>query len=141
MAIIKALTVDAKSENLDLVTEFVDNFLEENDCPMKTQMQVNIAIDEVFHNIVSYAYTDKKGDIEIQIDSDGPVKLVLIFKDKGVRFDPLQNIDPDITLSSDEREVGGLGIFMVKKLMDVVSYSYEDGMNILTLEKTWQKSF
>ncbi len=141
MAIIKALTVEAKAENLDLVTDFVDDFLEENDCPMKTQMQVNIAIDEVFHNIVSYAYTDKNGDIEIQIDSDGPVKLVLIFKDKGVKFDPLQNTDPDITLSSDEREVGGLGIFMVKKLMDVVTYSYEDGTNILTLEKTWQKSF
>ncbi len=141
MAIIKSLTVDAKAENLETVTDFVDSFLSENDCPMKTQMQVNIAIDEVFHNIVSYAYTDKKGDIEIQIDSDGPVKLVLIFKDKGQPFDPLKNTDPDVTLSSEEREVGGLGIFMVKKLMDVVSYDYKDGTNILTLEKTWQKSF
>ncbi len=141
MAIIKSLTVDAKAENLETVTDFVDNFLSENDCPMKTQMQVNIAIDEVFHNIVSYAYTDKNGDIEIQIDSDGPVKLVLIFKDKGQPFDPLKNTDPDVTLSSEEREVGGLGIFMVKKLMDVVSYDYKDGTNILTLEKTWQKSF
>ena len=134
----KTLTVDAKVENLEAVTEFVDSFLEENDCPMKTEMQVNISIDEVFHNIVSYAYDEKNGKIEIQIESGDPVKLVLIFKDSGTPFNPLENDDPDITLSSDDREAGGLGIFMVKKLMDNVTYSYENGQNILKLEKSWQ---
>lgn len=134
----KTLTVDAKVENLETVTEFVDSFLEENDCPMKTEMQVNISIDEVFHNIVSYAYDEKNGKIEIQIESGDPVKLVLIFKDSGTPFNPLENADPDITLSSDDREAGGLGIFMVKKLMDNVTYSYENGQNILKLEKSWQ---
>ena len=131
----QTLTVEAKPENLETVNAFVDAFLQEHDCPMKTQMQIDLCVEEIFVNIAHYAYSGKTGEAEIQIsESDGNVTLT--FSDAGTPYDPLQKEDPDVTLSAEERQIGGLGIYLVKKNMDAVSYRYENGKNILTIQKS-----
>ncbi|MBQ8967438.1 ATP-binding protein [Ruminococcus sp.] len=132
----KRLEIEARLENLDAVTAFVDEQLESVDCPMKTQMQIDLSLEEIFVNIAHYAYTPEVGMAVIETEvSKGKAKM--IFYDRGVPYDPLAKEDPDITLSAQERAIGGLGIFMVKKSMDNVEYEYRDGQNILTLEKNW----
>ena len=132
----QTLTVEAKKENLEQLTAFVDAYLEAHDCPMKTQMQIDLCLEEAFVNIASYAYGDESGEAELQIsETDNGVMLTLL--DSGVPYDPLTKEDPDMTLSADERQVGGLGIFLVKKLMDAVYYRWEQGKNILTMKKEW----
>ena len=129
-----SLTVPAENEKLDDVTAFVDSFLENLDCPAKAQMQIDLSVEEVFVNIANYAYGDEKGEAEITLsESDGVVTLT--FRDGGVPYDPLAKEDPDTTLSVDERQIGGLGVFLVKKNMDDVKYAYENGKNVLTLIK------
>lgn len=128
------LIIEAKNDNLDAVNEFVDAFLEAHDCPMKTQMQIDLCVEEVFVNIASYAYGDETGDAEIHISEEDGV-VTLTFVDAGTPYDPLKKADPDTTLSAQERQIGGLGIFLVKKTMDAVSYRYEDGKNVLTMCK------
>ena len=125
----KSITVEAKIENVDKVTEFVNEVLEEKDCPLKVQMQLDVAIDEIFGNIAYYAYGKGSGNATIQIE------ITLIFIDQGIPYNPLENKDPDITLDIEDREIGGLGIFLVKKTMDELSYEYVDGQNILTMKK------
>ena len=125
----KSITVEAKIENVDKVTEFVNEVLEEKDCPLKVQMQLDVAIDEIFGNIAYYAYGKGSGNATIQIE------ITLIFIDQGTPYNPLENKDPDITLDIEDREIGGLGIFLVKKTMDELSYEYVDGQNILTMKK------
>lgn len=135
----KELTVDATIENITAVTAFVDKQLELLDCPLKTQTQVDIAIDELFGNIAHYAYTPEVGAATVRVDViDDPLSVVITFIDHGVPFDPLAKADPDITLSAEERQIGGLGIYMVKKSMDDVSYEYKDGKNILKIRKNIQ---
>ncbi|WP_026663166.1 ATP-binding protein [Butyrivibrio proteoclasticus] len=129
------LTVEATKENLIAVNEFVETNLEKIDCPMKAMMQINVAVEEIYINIASYAYGDASGQAEILLDTDTPGQVSIVFKDSGTPYDPLAKEDPDITLSAEERGIGGLGIFMVKKSMDDVKYRYEDGKNILTLIK------
>ena len=132
----KSITVEAKIENVDKVTEFVNEVLEENECPLKVQMQLDVAIDEIFGNIAYYAYGKGSGNATIQIEmEDNPPKITLIFIDQGTPYNPLENKDPDITLDIEDREIGGLGIFLVKKTMDELSYEYVDGQNILTMKK------
>lgn len=132
----KSITVEAKIENVDKVTEFVNEVLEEKDCPLKVQMQLDAAIDEIFGNIAYYAYGKGSGNATIQIKmEDNPPKITLIFIDQGTPYNPLENKDPDITLDIEDREIGGLGIFLVKKTMDELSYEYVDGQNILTMKK------
>lgn len=132
----KELTIAATVENIETVTEFVDEQLEALDCPMKAQMQINIAIDELFGNIAHYAYNPDTGDATVRVEViDAPLSVVITFIDGGVPYDPLSAADPDTTLSADERAIGGLGIFMVKKSMDDISYRYENGSNILTIRK------
>ena len=128
------LKIEANNDNLDAVNEFVDAFLEAHDCPMKTQMQIDLCVEEVFVNIASYAYGDGTGDAEIHISAEDGV-VTLTFIDAGTTYDPLKKADPDTTLSAQERQIGGLGIFLVKKTMDAVSYRYEDGKNVLTMCK------
>lgn len=133
---VKELTVDATIENIASVTAFVDEQLERLDCPMKTQVQVDIAIDELFSNIANYAYHPKVGAATVRVEvTEDPLAVVLTFIDNGVPYDPLAKADPDITLSAEEREIGGLGIYMVKKTMDDISYEYRDGQNILRIKK------
>ena len=132
----KSITVEAKIENVDKVTEFVNEVLEEKDCPLKVQMQLDVAIDEIFGNIAYYTYGKGSGNATIQIKmEDNPPKITLIFIDQGTPYNPLENKDPDITLDIEDREIGGLGIFLVKKTMDELSYEYVDGQNILTMKK------
>lgn len=132
----KELTVLAKTENLDEIIQFVDNELESAECSMKVQMQVQLAVEEIFVNIANYAYTPEEGTATISVDrtEDGAL-LRIVFKDNGTPYDPLAKDDPDITLNAKDRSIGGLGIFITKKSMDNISYEYKDGQNVLTLEK------
>ena len=104
---------------------------------MKIQMAVCVAIEEVFVNIANYAYGSGEGDMNLRIGFDEQNRTITFrMTDKGVPFDPLKKPDPDITLSAEDREIGGLGIFITKKTMDCVTYTYENGENILTMIKT-----
>ncbi len=128
------LTVDAKSENLEKINDFIADIL--MGCPMKLLMQIDLVVEEVFVNIASYAYKDKIGKVTIKCELNKETGLLMIvFEDEGIPFDPLKKEDPDITISADEREIGGLGIFLTKKLMDEVNYQNKDNKNILTLIK------
>lgn len=130
------LTLEATVENLDVVTDFVNEQLELYDCPMKAQMQIDVAIDELFSNIAHYAYNPDVGPATVRVEvADDPLAVVITFIDNGVPYDPLAKADPDITLSAEERGIGGLGIFMVKKTMDDITYEYKDGQNILKIKK------
>jgi sigma-B regulation protein RsbU (phosphoserine phosphatase) len=129
-------TFPAKTQSLTDVVDFVEETLGGFECPMKTQMAICVAIEEVFVNVASYAYGEGSGDVTLDIGFDEANRDVTFrLIDQGVPFDPLQKPDPDITLAIEERQVGGLGIFIVKKTMDTVHYAYEDGKNILTMIK------
>lgn len=130
------LTLAATIENIQRVTDFIDGQLEALDCSLKAQTQIDVAIDELFGNIAHYAYGEAVGDATVQFEFDEAARTVTIaFIDGGMAFDPLQKADPDVTLSAQEREVGGLGIFLVKKTMDGVRYRRQNGKNILTITK------
>lgn len=130
------LEVQATKENLLEVAAFVEGYLEQLDCSMKSMMQISVAVEEIYINIASYAYEDGLGMAEIELehnDAEGAVDIT--FKDSGIPYNPLEKEDPDVTLSAEERAIGGLGIYMVKKSMDDMKYKYEDGKNILTITK------
>ncbi|MCR4646225.1 MAG: ATP-binding protein [Oscillospiraceae bacterium] len=130
------LNVAATVAKLNDVIEFLDEIMEKHDVPMKARIQINVAVEEIFVNIAHYAFPHGTGTARIEADlPDDRHGITLRFIDQGQPYDPLQKEDPDITLSSDERPVGGLGIFMVKKSMDDVSYEYKDNSNILTIRK------
>ncbi len=136
VTVTRELTLQAVIENSSVATDFIDEQLEACDCPMKAQMQLRLAVDELFTNIASYAYGSEVGDATIRFSFNESSRVVTIcFMDKGVPFDPLESTDPDVTLSAEERPIGGLGIFLVKKTMDAMDYRYENGMNILTIQK------
>ena len=132
----KEITVAADVNNLETITAFVDECLEQIDCPLRIQTQLDIAVDELFSNIAYYAYPNGSGSATLRVEvAEDPSFAILTFIDSGVPYDPLARPDPDTTLSAEERKIGGLGIYMVKKFMDAVSYAYEDGKNILTIKK------
>ena len=132
----KEITLEARTENIDALTDFINAELEALDCPMKTQIQIDVAIDEIFANIASYAYAPGVGEATVRFEAQAdPPAAVITFIDGGIPYDPLQNADPDVSLSADEREVGGLGIFLVRKTMDDMRYEYRDGKNILHITK------
>lgn len=132
----KELTLPATIENIETVIDFVNGQLEEIKCPLKAQMQIDIAIDELFGNIAHYSYNPETGPATVRVEvTEDPIAVVITFIDRGVPYDPLKKEDPDITLSAEERAIGGLGIFMVKKTMDEISYEYKDGKNILRIKK------
>ena len=129
-------TFPAKVEALSDVLGFVDRTLESYECPMKVQTAVCVAIEEVFVNVAHYAYGEGEGDMVLGIGFDEESRTITFrMADQGTPFDPLKKPDPDITLSAEEREIGGLGIFITKKTMDTVTYAYENGENILTMMK------
>ena len=131
------LVIEASEENLAKVQAFVDEQLEETDCPMKAQMQIGLAVEEIFINIARYAYKPDKGYATVRVEvSEEPVVVTITFVDHGKPYDPLAKADPDVTLSAEDRAIGGLGIFITKKTMDDVVYEYKDGQNILKLKKT-----
>ena len=132
----KEISLQATLENIQVVTDFVDEQLEAKDCPMKAQMQIDIAIDELFSNIARYAYNPGVGEATVQVEVAGdPLAVEITFMDHGVPYNPLEKEDPDVTLSAEEREIGGLGIFMVKKSMDAIEYEYTEGRNVLKIRK------
>lgn len=129
---------EARLDCLDEVLAFVDGILEELDCPMKIQIQMDVAVEEVYVNIAHYAYAPGTGPATVRVESveseQGPA-VAIAFIDRGIPFDPLAKPDPDVTLSAEQRQIGGLGIYMVKKSMDDVKYAYRDGQNVLTIIK------
>ena len=130
------LTILAAVENIDRVTDFVNEQLEEACCPLKAQMQLDVAVDEVFSNIANYAYRPGSGPATIKVERvEDPSSIVITFIDHGKPYNPLLKEDPDISLPAEERETGGLGIFLVKKLMDDMAYDYREGQNILQIRK------
>ena len=133
---VKELTLEARVEDLSKVLAFVDEYLETLDCPMKVQMQVDVAVEEIYVNVASYAYAPKTGPVTLRLeDAASPRSVTITFIDHGVPYNRLAKEDPDITLSAEERKIGGLGIYMVKKSMDKMSYEYTDQQNILRLTK------
>jgi anti-sigma regulatory factor (Ser/Thr protein kinase) len=125
------LKINAETENLDAVLEFVAGAV--SGLPEKTRRHILIAAEEIFVNIAQYAYRPDTGKAVVRVTSGGDVTIE--FEDSGVPYDPLQKADPDITLSAEERKIGGLGIFMAKTLMDNISYRREGNKNILTIKK------
>ena len=131
------LTLAAALENLDTVQSFVAEALERAGCPLRTQMQIEVAVEEIFVNIAQYAYAPETGDVTVFAEASGdPAVLTLCFSDGGIPYDPLARQDPDIGLPAEERDIGGLGVFMTKQFMDELHYEYRDGRNVLTMKKT-----
>ena len=132
----RELTIEATPENADKAIAFVDGMLEEYGCGMKEQAAIDVAVDELFANIAHYAYNPDTGYATVKVDViREPLSVEITFIDNGKPYDPLAKEDPDTTLSVENREIGGLGIFIVKKSMDAVDYEYKDGKNILRIKK------
>ncbi len=130
------ITLKARKENIEPITEFIDRALEERGCPLRAQMQIRVAIDELVANISQYAYPEGTGEVTVSFDFDETTRTAeLTFTDSGIPYDPLKKEDPDVTLSAAERPIGGLGIFLVRKTMDAMQYRRENGKNILTIRK------
>jgi len=128
------LTIPAHAGRLAEVFAFIDESVMNTGMDVKTVNNVMLAVEEIFINIANYAYPSGNGDADITVSAAGD-RLSIVFKDSGIPFDPLAGSDPDTELTAEEREIGGLGIFMVKKLMDDVEYRYENRQNILTVSK------
>ena len=125
----------ARLDRLDEVLVFVDAILEDMDCPMKTQMQIDVAVEELYVNIAHYAYAPATGPAEMRVETEPERVVAISFIDWGVPFNPLARPDPDVTLSAEERQIGGLGIYMVKKSMDDMTYRREEDRNMLMIRK------
>ena len=130
------LTVEAIIDNVPAVTRFVDEKLEALDCPLRAQTQIDVAIDELFSNIAKYAYHPDTGPatVRVEVEKD-PMAVIITFIDNGIPYDPLSADVPDVTLNAEQRQIGGLGIYLVRKTMDEITYEYKDGQNILRIKK------
>ena len=135
----ESIIVPASEKDPDPVVEFVRKQLALYDCPSNVLYQIEVAIEEILVNIVSYAQlTDDDGiEVRCEVLAD-PLRVVLQFLDRGIPFDPLEKDDPDTSPEAIMGREGGFGIFMVKKMMDDVSYAYEGGKNTLTIQKHFQ---
>lgn len=130
------LEVDADTSRLSEVLSYIEKKLEGEQCPSNKLMEISVSAEEIFVNIANYAYAPGKGKAYVSADVNEETKVfTMVFSDGGKPFNPLAKPDPDITLSAEERDIGGLGIFMTKKMMDQVIYEYKDGRNVLTLRK------
>ena len=131
-------TFDAALDQLDDVLAFVTGQLDELDCPPKVRFQIEVAVEELFVNIASYAYQPGTGTADVSVHAEeNPRSVVITFRDRGVPYDPTAKPDPDVSLSAEERKIGGLGIYMVKKSMDEMKYEYRDGQNVLSIRKVF----
>ncbi len=132
----KSITVPPTKESPNPVTEFVVGELEQHDCPAKVIYQIQVAIEEIMVNIVSYAELTEDDNIEVRCGVyEDPLRVELQFLDGGIPFDPLAAEDADTSPEALMNREGGLGILLVKKMMDDVSYEYKDGKNTLTILK------
>lgn len=135
----KVYETEAITDRLPSVLDFVNGCLEENGCSAVIQNQIDVAVEELFVNVALYAYRSSvaapgKVVLELEIEDD-PKTLILTIRDWGIPFNPLKRDDPDINLPAEQRDIGGLGIYIVKKTMDSIEYSRRDGQNVLTLKK------
>lgn len=134
----KEIDIPAAKENLPQVLAFVDGQLEQAGCPGSVQTQIGLAVEEVFMNIASYAYASSVGSVLIRMEIiDRSMDVVISFTDEGLPYDPLSHPDPSLKTPPKERTKGGWGIFMAKKMMDQMQYTYKSGQNVLTLRKSW----
>lgn len=132
------IEVEASVDKLPQVLGFIDSHLEAAGCPLRATMQIDVAAEEIFVNIANYAYAPGKGMAKIRVEVGGdPLGVTITFIDSGMHYDPLAKEDPDVTLSAEERKIGGLGVFLVKNTMDDITYEYKDGQNILKLRKNF----
>ncbi|MBR1453626.1 MAG: ATP-binding protein [Lachnospiraceae bacterium] len=132
----KELVVDAKIENLTEVIEFLNKELDSVGCDEKTKAKIDIAVDEIFSNVANYAYKPVDGKVAIRFDDiKEKMEVEIVFIDGGKPYNPLEKKDPNVNLTLEERDVGGLGILIVKKSMDEVLYEYKDNKNMLTIRK------
>lgn len=131
------ITVKADINSIPFVNELVENFLEDLGISKKIQMQINVVIDEILSNIAQYSFGEAVGMATIIYEYDSQERILSItFIDDGIEYNPLNSQTPDITLDAEERDFGGLGIFMVKKFTDDLLYEYKDGYNHFTLKKS-----
>ena len=127
-------------EDISKFVKFAENVLNELNAPMKDIIKINIAIDEIVSNIFKYGYDNKPGYVKMKIRPSVDLKYVSIsFYDRGVPYNPIKAEDPDVTMRLEDRAIGGLGIYVVKKTMDNMKYKYENGQNILTIKKIFTK--
>lgn len=130
------ITLEALDKNLEAAQEFVRNQVVQLCSDATAHLQIDLAVEEIFVNIAHYAYAPQTGSVTITCTVNTELaKLTVSFADSGKPFNPLEKEDPDVSLNSDERSIGGLGIFLVKKYMSSVNYDYKDGKNILTLTR------
>lgn len=122
----------ATDESMSRVNAFVEGELDKAGCMVSARTKVMVALEELFVNVAHYAYEGKDGDVSVSIEFEDK-DMILVLKDKGRPFNPLEKPDPNVEASLDERSIGGLGIFMVKKTMDEFDYEYKDGENIVTI--------
>ena len=129
-------TFPADTSVLDDVIAFAEEELEQTDCPLQAVMPLTLALEEMCVNMAHYAYPNSSGSVQLAIGYD-PKTHTIAFRltDSGIPFNPLTHRDPDLTLPAEQRPIGGLGIYMMKKTMDRVSYRYENGKNVLTMQK------
>lgn len=130
----RRLSIKNEVEELTKLPEFVDTVCEEAGVDMALIASLNLALEEAATNVVLYAYEGGEGIIDIDAVYT-PEYLKFIITDAGIPFDPTQKEDADTTLSAEERPIGGLGIFLVRQIMDTIAYERKDGHNILTLIK------
>ncbi|HBU12909.1 MAG TPA: ATP-binding protein [Clostridiales bacterium] len=126
----------AEAENLAEVMTYVQDGLKEAGCPPQTLRQILLAVEEIFVNIAHYAYRGEKGFVTVKYARlDSPARYALWFCDAGVPFDPTARDAPDISTDLRNRQIGGLGIFLVREMMDKMTYTRENGRNIIYIEK------
>ena len=132
----KTVTFSAETEELDAVLGFVNYPLDALGVSEEEKIVLDIAVEEIYVNIALYAYQPGRGPVTLRwtLEED-PLRIQIDFMDRGTPYDPLSRKDPDITLSAEERQIGGLGIYMVRKSMDEVSYEHRDGQNCFTMKK------
>ncbi len=138
----KEIVLDAKRENLPQLFEFITKTLREYSDDEKTIRKVKLCVEEAFMNIAAYAYDPEVGPAKVSVTALGepyPLRVQVVFTDNGKPFNPLKAESPDVESGLEDRQVGGLGIFLIKKEMDDITYEYRDGQNILTLEKKFEK--
>ncbi|MBR4503200.1 MAG: ATP-binding protein [Clostridia bacterium] len=132
------ITVNASLNEIRTATDFINRQLTEAGCDEWFRIQIDVAIDEILSNIARFAYHQKAGNATVRFETENdPRNIVLTFIDRGTPYDPLTAAIPDISLPAKDRSIGGLGMFMVRKIMDDISYSYQDGQNILTVRKKY----
>jgi anti-sigma regulatory factor (Ser/Thr protein kinase) len=134
------MEIPAIIENLDKGLDFIIEGIEEAKLDRKVVYQIKLACEEVIVNVINYAYPNSQGNIVLSYEIDENNKeIIIIVSDFGIPYNPLLNEDPDINLPMEEREIGGLGVYMVRNIMDRVEYAWEDGQNVLTMRKSYKK--